>query len=474
MDPIVAEAIKAVQGLGAKPGEAGSPIPVHTERGRTSAFAGAGGGSGVVVGTTRGSGILGYEDQTAGSALNPTAQLGLMAKIRKEADWMKYTSLHTVSEKTGFLDLWDDRSFRMHPTASEGARTNIPSHKPDVDSKTFSTKTLSGAFAIRLGALRQAARANRNVNGLVQAGIAAGIGNVFADVGINGNADLPADSDLNKQRRTTDGWFQKIRENSSNYTSLADGFSYSNNIWAGMLQTLDKPIRADRGLAWGLSDTLGTRWLTELTATGTSPTNSHPSIVNNVGQQLLNAVGAQANPLGKMGIVIPQLDDDRFSSGEGYTGVNVTSIVNNGDGTLTINVNSLATSGVNRGSAGTDGQRYVVVGRRSTGVEETLAIDYSAPNNTVTTVGLLGQTVVSTTAADYYVRWADTQSLALGLWRYLGLVVQNGIRVYSLFYPHDEVIEVIIHADIDYLVADYDAFALTDDIITPRFGILPT
>jgi len=183
-------------------------------------------------------------------------------------------------------------------------------------------------------------------------------------------------------------------------------------------------------------------------------------------------MGNGANPLGKTGVPIPQIGASKYGT-EGYAGMAPTSVVDNGDGTLTINVNTLAGAGVDRSSTGSDGQRYVTVGNSNTGVEETIAVAFSTPNNTVTTASLLGQTVASTTAADYYVKWADLTSLFLGVFRYMMMVVQNGIRIYTVFYPRDEVIEVIVHADIDYLVVDYEATSLVDDIIAPRFNIVP-
>jgi hypothetical protein len=479
MDPITEQCLQAVSGMvaGTRDAPSGHRVP-HVE---TKSSPVTGDGSMMVPGlpegmmtvSTKGAGYLGSDAEPAGSALNPIAQLGLFSKIRAESSWLRFTTFAPVTENTGYLDTWDDRNFRMHSTASEGPRNNIPLHKPDVDQNTYSCRLMSGAFGIRLKALRQAVKAGQNVTALVRKGIAAGIGNVLADLGINGDTALPDDTDENKQRRVVDGWFQKIRENGGNYRGVNDGFSYHNGIWAGMLQDIEKPYRADRGLAWMLSDTLSTRWLTELTATGVSPANSHPSIINDLGSQLLNAMGAQANPLGKPGVVIPQMEDDRYSTAEGYTGVAPTSIVNNGNGTLTVNANTLADSGVDRSSTGTDGQRYITIGRVSTGVEETLAVDYAAPNNTVTTASQLGQTVVSTTAADYYIKWADTQSVFLGLPRFLTLVIQNGMRIYTVFYPHDEKFEVIVHIDLDYMVVDYEALSLTDDIITPRFSIVP-
>ena len=462
-DPIVQAALDAVK-------EMTGGAPSITERNAT-AQVGAQSKSGLTV-TMRGSGYMGIDDEPAGSALNPQAQLGLFAKIRKSASWARFVTFAPVTENTGFLDLWSDEGFVMHPSASEGPRKNIPLHKPDVDQKTYTVKTLSGAFGLRLKAIKSAARAGQSVNQLVQSGIAAGIANVLMDIGINGDASLPADTDINKMRRVTDGWFEKIRANGTNFTSQEDGFSYHNGIWAGMLQQLDEAYRTDPGLMWGMPDVLGTRWLTELTATGVSPSNAHPSIVNDLGSALLNAMGAQANPLGKMGVVLPQIETDGFGT-EGYSGIAPTSVVDNGDGTLTININTLAGSGVDRSSTGTDGQRYVTVVHVDTGVQETIAVDFATPNNTVTTASLLGQNTASTTAADYVVKWADMTSLFLGLYRYLIMVVQNGIRIYTVFYPHDEVIEVIVHADIDYMVADFDAVSLVDDIIAPRFNIIP-
>ena len=292
-------------------------------------------------------------------------------------------------------------------------------------------------------------------------------------MGINGDSSLPQDNDVNHQRSTADGWFEKMRTSSPNYQGRADGFSYHNQVWAGMLHQLDKAYRQHPGLAWGLTDTLASRWLTELTATGASPSNAHPSITNDLGVGLLNALGSQANPLGKPGVIIPQMLDDSFGSEEGYAGMAPTSVVDNGDGTLTINVNTLADSGVDRSSTGTDGQRYVTIGCALSGVEEIVAVDYANPNNTVDTTSLLGQTTASTTATDYYVKWADLQSLFVGALEMLVMVVQNGMRIYTVFYPNDETIEIIVHMDLDFMVADYEATSLVDDLITPQFSVFP-
>lgn len=478
MDPITEQCLAAVAGI--TRGQHAAPVEtVRNAQARTSQ-AGArnlnveGAGAGDVTVSTRGVGYMSVDDEPAGSMLNPIARLGLFTRIRAESAWLRYTTFAPVSENTGYLDMMDDRGFRMKPTQSEGPRPNIPLHKPDVSQNQYSCKTLSGAFGFRLKAIRNWQRTGQNVNAIIQRIVANGIGTVLADLGINGDQSLPTDTSLNLQRSIVDGWFTKIRANSSHYRGQDDGFSYHNGIWAGMLQDIDRPYRTDRGLLWGITDTLAARWLQELTATGHNPSNSHPSIINPVGSALLNSVGGDANPLGKPSAIITQMEDDRYSSQEGYSGIAPTSITNNGDGTLTININTLAGSGVDRSETGTDGQRYVTIGRVGTGVEETLAVDYAAPNNTVTTASLLGQTSVSTTAADYYVRYSDTQSMFLGVMRFLTLVIQNGIRVYVQFFPNDEKFEILVHMDLDYLVVDYDAMSLTDDLITPRFSILPS
>jgi len=466
-NPILEAATKTME----KMGFGGGSTIIDTQRSAPVNMSGNGG----IIATTRGSGYLGIEDQPSGaSALNPKAQLGLFHKIRRQSQWARFTSFVPVDESSGQLDLWTDENFRMHAVSTEGPRTGIPLHKPDVSQVSYATRTLSGAFGLRLNGIKAAAKAGQNVNHLIQTGVATGIGNVFMDIGVNGDRTLPADSDINKQRRTVDGWLQKLRQNGANYTSQADGFSYHNMIWPAMLQDIDAGYRSDKGLAWLGSDELFTRWLTEITALHTPDANSahHPSKVNPFGSAVLHG-GEDVRILRKPAVVAPQIGSNRFSS-EGYAGVAPTSITDNSDGTLTININTLAGSGVDRSQTGSDGQRYVTVGNSQTGVEETIAVSYSAPNNTVLTSSLLGQSVASTTAADYYVKWSDTTSLLLGPLRMMMMVVQNGIRIYTVFYPRDEVLEIIVHADIDYVVVDDDAFSLVDDIISPRFDIVPS
>lgn len=82
-----------------------------------------------------------------------------------------------------------------------------------------------------------------------------------------------------------------------------------------------------------------------------------------------------------------------------------TSVTDNGNGTITFNVNSVCESGVS--NAGRQVMVYKKVpakGATTFGVAvETRTVAYAAPNNTITTTGALGQTTVSTTAADYEV-----------------------------------------------------------------------
>jgi hypothetical protein len=84
---------------------------------------------------------------------------------------------------------------------------------------------------------------------------------------------------------------------------------------------------------------------------------------------------------------------------------NPTSVTDNGNGTLTFNVNSVCESGV------TSSGRSVLVFKKipdknavtyATAVE-TRTVAYSNPNNTITTTGTFGQLVPSTTASDYTV-----------------------------------------------------------------------
>lgn len=431
-------------------------------------------GAGLVA-STKGSGFLGIEDQPSGaSVLNPRTQLGLFHRIRNRSGWARHVTFMPVADREGQTDLWSDENFKMHPVSTEGPRRNIPRHKADVSQITYATRTISGAFGLRLEAIKSLAKAGQSPNELIQKGIAAGVGNVFMDIGINGDTSLPSDSDENKQRSAVNGWFKKLRTASANYTGQADGFAYHNLLFAGMLDSLDEAYQADPGLAFLGPNKMFTRWLTELSGLqpAAAASTHHPSKLGEYGAGILNNTQNVAI-LGKHCITVPQIGVSQPTL-EGYSGVAPTSITNNGDGTLTINVNTLCNSGVDRSSTGADGQRYVIVGCASTGLEERLAVAYSSPNNTVTTATLLGQSSPSTTAADYYVKYADTTTLCLGPPRHMYMVVRNGIRIYTVFYPRDEALEVIVHADVDYVIPDPDAFCLVDTIIAPRFGILGT
>lgn len=87
-----------------------------------------------------------------------------------------------------------------------------------------------------------------------------------------------------------------------------------------------------------------------------------------------------------------------------------TSVTDNGNGTLTINVNSLFESGKDNSGRSvrvwlksrTDGGIGPLSASEAVAIQ-TIAVAFSAPNNTIAVPNLMGQTAASTTAADYWV-----------------------------------------------------------------------
>lgn len=79
------------------------------------------------------------------------------------------------------------------------------------------------------------------------------------------------------------------------------------------------------------------------------------------------------------------------------------SVTDNGNGTITFNVNSVAEA--SHSHAGRLVAVYLNVPEATNAADaiEVVAVAYGAPNNTITTTGTLGQSVVSTTASDYTV-----------------------------------------------------------------------
>ena len=401
----------------------------------------------------------------AGTSVNPIDNKRLFVKLRKASDWGRYVSIIPTGDATGTLDTLDLNTFRLAPS---GNGRSIPSRSPDFDTKSWSTGGLSGSFKIQLKGINALKKAGRDPKMLIETGIAQGVANLLLDVGINGDRTLPGDSDENILRRTNDGWFTRARA-AGRVTSDDNGSIYHPGLFPGLLDQLDDTYRADRALQWGYSDRISTRYLVNLTnmANGLSP-----AIVNEFGANVGNVAGNSAMPLGKPGIIIPQIGSQRWGA-EGYAGVAPTSITDNGDGTLTINLNTLAAS-VNRGASGPGGQRYVTVTCKLTGLSETLPVSYSSPNNTVTTVTRLGQVTggVSTTAAQYSVRWADLTTVAAALWNHFFIVIRDGVRMYTVFHAATEELEVFVHTDVGYAIMDADAMHLADNIIAPRNSII--
>lgn len=452
MDPIVAAAF------------ASFGIAPASMRSGESGFEGDGGDSGGIVNQSmRATGFFDPSAADAGTALNPQDSQNLFVKWRRVSQWGRYVSIKPTEMDSGSLTTLDLEGFTLAPTGG-----SIPLRTMGHDVSTWTTRGLSGAFGLKLKTIRAMGRNRQDTQSLLEAAIANGVGNLLLDVGINGDTSLPSDGDVNKLRASQDGWFTRLRA-AGRSVGDDNGSSYHNGMWAGLLDELSDTYRADAGMQWGYADKIGTKYLTSITSMGAG---GNPAVINDFGATLLNKPGGVALPLGKPGLIIPQIGTTGYGA-EGYGGMSPTSVTDNGDGTITININTLA-AGVNRGASGPNGQRYVTVTCSLTGQSETLGVTYSSPNNTITTASRLGQAVggVSTTASNYKVRWADLTTVAAGLWRHLFMVVQNGVRIYPIFHPRDETVEVVVHTDVAFPIVDPAAFYLADHIITPRNSIV--
>jgi hypothetical protein len=102
--------------------------------------------------------------------------------------------------------------------------------------------------------------------------------------------------------------------------------------------------------------------------------------------------------------------------------------------------------------------RLVKVTYKPNSITETIAITRPSTANVIDTVGKLGQTIVSTTASDYEVTFADESSIWLGNPKGLHQIIWLNMRAYRKFNQDADRWEIKVYNSLDFKVPTPEMF----------------
>lgn len=342
-----------------------------------------------VVGKAEG-GSFNLGDVNFGDLIPFPEVLTMINLSRDQSQWLKAINVMTKTRSTGKVSIYDLNGYVLEyvgeqdPTivTTRADTTNVPyrtrKHKADI---VLSVEEMREARAIGIS----------NFERTVVKSFTTQLGNNVADVVMNGDRTRLATTREGRAMRGVDG--VAIKTATANVIS-AGGKAFDKTVFPAMRDRVPAKFRNEPGLRWWYNPRVKNAWQNKLTAVTTA-----------LGDKALTSQDILP-PLGISPVIVPHIHDDQgpaaiapttVTDGTTYIQFILTTLVSAGDP-------ASAAAGVNR--------RFKVT-CKATGVSE-ICTGFLDTTLRIDTVGLLGQTTVSTTQSHYEVRPADETDIYLG------------------------------------------------------------
>lgn len=372
-----------------------------------------------------------------------------------QSDWLSACSLRMRSQRAGEIP-----RIVISEVVTEGVDENagatIATH-PGTDNVPYNAGKFQATWYLTLEDLREAAATGEvDFDSKVRKAFAKAMGNDLARAAMNGDEDLGTGSRLNRLLRKRDGWLKKIRATGNRATTTL-GSAFARGVFPALLDMLPEEFLDDPGLRWFMSSKVDLDWTDTLAGLGAS-------VGSALGDRALTE-RERHKPYGIPQLLIPQIPtSEGFARLIGTTAAADT-IADDGDGTLTATVSTML-GGAAAGNAG----RKVKILCSATGQSETLTVLWTGAANTLESAGSLGQSTISTTAADYVLDLADITPILCTNPLNLCLVLCDKIRAYRKWQQEFERWRIDVFYDADFVLFNEDATALQDGVILPSFS----
>lgn len=370
-----------------------------------------------------------------------------------QSGWLSATSVLLRSQRKGEIP-----QIAINDVVTEGVPENggktISTH-PDTDHAAYQTKKFQATWYLTVEDLRESrASGEPDFDGKVRRAFAKAMGNDMARASLRGDTSLDSSSRLNRLLRQQDGWLKKIRAHGHRATTTY-GSAFDVGVFYALQGMLPEQFRDDPDLRWFMPSLLDTAWSKSL---GAYAADGLPFAAN----ALMNR--ERWTPLGIPQLIAPQLPTDQgFAQLNGTTSVSE-DVDDTGSGNITAQCDALL-----GGYSTANNGRKVKITCIATGQSETRPITSTGGTNIITTVGSLGQSSISETAADYTLDVADTAPIILCNPANLFVVFCSEVRAYRKFEQEAERWRIDVYYEADFGLFNPDAIAMHDGVVVPNF-----
>lgn len=355
----------------------------------------------------------------------------LISLSRKMNQWMSRITTVTTATPSGsypIIDAFDVVSEAVGENDGTPVTSVLPTRSVD-----YFTRKIKSGWVITTEQIETAAASGiTDFEAQIDEAFATAMGNDWARLAINGDTTLPPVDRMNRLLRRCDGFKKKLAAGAN--VQNCGGKVLDNEIWTAMLASMPEQFRNDEGMEWMYNDMVDILFHKSLTYVST-PTVTRDDVAGDI---LVR--GSKVRPLNKPVNIINQL-----SAMQGPTPVAPTSAAAQGNGIRFVLTSLVADATVATG-------RLVKVTYKPLSITETVAITRPSTANVIDTVGKLGQTVVSTTATDYEVTFADESNIWLGNPKGLHQIVWLTMRAYRKFNQDYDRWEIVVFNHLDFQV----------------------
>lgn len=365
-----------------------------------------------------------------------------------QSAWLSAVSVKMRQQRAGTIP-----RLVINDVVTEGVSENAGetvATSPDTDEVAYNAAKYQATWYLTLEDIGEARAAGEaDFDGKVRRAFAKAMGNDMARAGLRGDTSLDASTRLNRLLRQRDGWLVKARQG-AHYLQTTRGTSWSRVVYPAMLRQLPTVFKDDPGLRWFLPPMLDEDFVYSLQNLGDGAALRDQALTER----------RRYAPMGIPPIMVPQWPTDQGFDTVAGAAVDPDSVTDDGDGTMTIVVDSLF-GGYSASHAG----RMVRVTFDATGKSETLEVVDVSGSLKLRTVGSLGQSTISTTASAYTLDLADLTGMMLTNPANLFMVLCRSIRAYRKFEQEAERWRIDVFYEADFGIFNDDALVLQEGIV---------
>ncbi len=399
------------------------------------------------LGITKTAGSLNLDTTNFSGILVRDEVLPLINLTRKHNEWLGSITSDTRSRRAGTVPI-----YRLQEPVMEAVGELDPTQVTTVPPNTnvaYRTQKFKAQIVISREDLEEAAMdIDSNFEQTVVNMFTIQIGNDTADVVTNGQTSLAATATTRREKllKGQDGMIVQLAAGANVYSRGGAAFDEQN--FEALYDRIPDQWRPDKKTwKWLYADRMDNAYRSQLRARATD-----------LGDRAFGTTEGMA-PMGVRPLIVPQLP-----TSEGPTAIAPTSAADNTT-YIQFVLTTLVTAGNPASAAAGVGRKFLVT-HTGTGVSE-VAIGFLDTTLRINTVGLLGQTTVSTTAGDYTVRPYDQSRIILGDPKGIQIVWKDQWIFDRVRDPDIDGIKIYIHLEFAVLVPVPEMFMMLTDIALP-------